>query len=109
MAGFAEVINSGNADNGAWQTYTILKEIVTMKIPDFMSFEEGAVFPMAFATATIAIYVNLGVPRPDGPIQSQEKGLLVWGASSSVGSAMVQLAKISGFKVYATAGPFHHR
>ena len=38
----------------------------------------------------------------------EKKGMLVWGGSSSVGSAAVQSAKLMGFTLYATSSPRHH-
>ncbi|RDW59138.1 hypothetical protein BP5796_12062 [Coleophoma crateriformis] len=109
VTGFAGVIYNGNADHGAWQTYTLLKEIVTCKIPDFVSFEEGSVIPMAFATSAIALFVDLGIPYPAKTTQQPKpSGLLVWGAASAVGTAAVQLASNFGYKVYATASAKHH-
>ncbi|KAF3400952.1 Zinc-binding alcohol dehydrogenase domain-containing protein cipB [Talaromyces pinophilus] len=89
VAGFALVIANNKLEHGAWQTYTILEESATMRIPEWLSYEDGATFPMAFATAA-------------------QSGILVWGASSSTGSAGVQLAKELGFKVFATASPKNH-
>lgn len=109
VTGFAGVIYKQNIDHGAWQTYTVLRDIATAKIPDSMSFEEGSVFPMAIATSAIAIFACLGIPRPTGSITTKSSGLLVWGAASSVGTAAVQLAKNSGFKVFVTASPAHHQ
>ncbi|RDW63669.1 hypothetical protein BP6252_11214 [Coleophoma cylindrospora] len=108
VTGFAGVIYNGNADHGAWQTYTLLKEIVTCKIPDFVSFEDGSVIPMAFATSAIAFFVNLGIPYPAKTMEPKPSGLLVWGAASAVGTAAVQLARDFGYKVYATASAKHH-
>jgi NADPH:quinone reductase-like Zn-dependent oxidoreductase len=102
------VITNKSPDHGAWQTYEILKEISATKIPDFMSFEEGSTFPMAFATSAIAFYGKLDLPRPGDKVQAQQNGLLIWGASSSVGTAGIQLARASGYKVFATASPQHH-
>lgn len=109
VTGFAAIIYNQNPDHGAWQTYEVLREIATMKIPDFMSFEEGSTFPMAFATSAIALYVNLDIPRPVGSVQAQGSGILIWGAASSVGTAAIQLARLSGFKVFATASSAHHQ
>ncbi len=108
VTGFAAVIYNGNADHGSWQTYTLLRDIATTKIPDSMSFDEGSVFPMAMASSAIALFFCLGVSRPTGPVTPQKSGLLVWGASSSVGTAAVQLAKNLGFKVFATSSLAHH-
>ena len=108
VTGFAGIIYNQNPDHGAWQTYGILRDIATTKIPESMSFEEGSIFPMAFATSAIAFYGKLGLPRPGGPVQQQKDGLLIWGAASTVGTAGIQLARNSGYKVFATASPAHH-
>lgn len=109
VTGFAGVILSNDINHGAWQTYTILREIATVKIPDNMTYEEGSVFPMGFATSAMALFFNLEIPRPARETTSQQSGLLIWGASSSVGSSAVQLARNLGFKVFATASPAHHQ
>ena len=108
VTGFAGVIYSQNPDDGAWQTYTILREIATLPLPDSISFEEGSTFPMAFATAAVAIFENLGLPRPTEPVKPQESGFLIWGGSSSIATAGIQLAKNLGFKVFTTASPKNH-
>ncbi|TVY38417.1 Dehydrogenase [Lachnellula occidentalis] len=109
VTGFAAVIYNNDLNHGAWQTYTVLREIATTKIPDRMTYEEGCVFPMAMATSAIALFVQLGIPRPTGQPTLQKSGLLVWGASSSVGVSALQLAKNLGFKVFVTASPAHHQ
>ncbi|PQE31231.1 Zinc-binding alcohol dehydrogenase domain-containing cipB protein [Rutstroemia sp. NJR-2017a WRK4] len=109
VTGFADVIISSKIDHGAWQTYTVLHEIATLKIPESMSFEEGSTFPMAYATAAFAFFVNLQLPRPTGPVEKSDKAMLIWGGASAVGSASIQLAKHLGYTVFATASPQHHQ
>ncbi|KAL4744959.1 chaperonin 10-like protein [Aspergillus terricola var. indicus] len=110
VAGFALMIYNKKPEHGAWQTYTLLEESATMRIPEFVSFEEGATFPMAFATVAVAYFERLGIARPvpTADQQQQQSGMLIWGASSSTGTAAVQLAKELGFKVFATASPKNH-
>jgi NADPH:quinone reductase-like Zn-dependent oxidoreductase len=62
---------------------------------------------MAVATAWAGWY-TLGVPRETSYTASDKKGMLVWGAARSVGSAAVQLARVMEFSVYATASEKHH-
>ncbi|CZR66811.1 related to NADPH:quinone reductase and related Zn-dependent oxidoreductases [Phialocephala subalpina] len=109
VTGFGGVIGTDNPDHGSWQTYTVLRDIATTKIPDFMSFEQGSVFPMAMATSAMALFTNLRIPLPKSSIAPQNSGFLIWGASSSVGTAAVQLARNLGFKVFATASQTHHQ
>ena len=64
--------------------------------PAKMSFEEAASFPLVFETA----YHMLATKARVGPGDT----VLVLAASSGVGSAAVQLAKLFGARVIATAG-----
>ena len=61
-----------------------------------MSFEEAASFPLVFETA----YHMLATKANVAPGES----VLVLGASSGVGSAAIQIAKLYGARVIATAG-----
>ena len=112
VIGFSAVMYNDNPDHGAWQTYTLLRELAASKLPPNLTFEQGAVFPMAMATAAIALFVTLDIPpalaRGEATEQKPRSALLVWGAASSVGSAAVQLARSMGFTVFATASPQHH-
>ena len=87
ITGFADVISSKRSDNGAFQQYTAIKACAAARLPKFVSFEEGAVLPMSIATSGVGIFLSLGVPRPPA---KQQGGFLVWGSSSSVGSAAVR-------------------
>ncbi|KKK21442.1 hypothetical protein P175DRAFT_0512856 [Aspergillus ochraceoroseus IBT 24754] len=80
-------------------------------LPDYgafhLSFEEAAMLPMAVLTAWDGWYV-IGIPHDTKYTPEDKKAMLVWGASSSVGSAALQSAKIMGFTVYTTASARHH-
>jgi NADPH:quinone reductase-like Zn-dependent oxidoreductase len=41
VTGFSGVIYNNDINHGAYQSYTVLRDIATTKIPDKMSFEEG--------------------------------------------------------------------
>ncbi|KAL8797856.1 MAG: hypothetical protein Q9195_000208 [Heterodermia aff. obscurata] len=111
VIGFSAVVYNDNADHGAWQTYTLLREVGASKLPASMTFEQGSIFPMAMATAAIALFVILGIPQALAQGEAVEKpssALLIWGAASSVGVSAVQLAQSMGLTVFATASPQHH-
>jgi NADPH:quinone reductase-like Zn-dependent oxidoreductase len=65
-------------------------------IPDSISFEHAAAFPLVFLTAWRMLVVRAQVKVGDD--------VLVWAAGSGVGMAAIQIAKIMGARVIATAG-----
>ncbi|ETS63371.1 hypothetical protein PaG_01652 [Moesziomyces aphidis] len=93
---------------GAYQPYTVAPAWTTAKLADNVFLEDGATLPLAVTTAFVGLYDKLGLPEPtsDGkPAPEADKAtVLVWGASSSVGAYVAQLAKISGFNTVAVAG-----
>jgi NADPH:quinone reductase-like Zn-dependent oxidoreductase len=98
-------MQKGNPNYGALQKYVLVSEETVTVLPDSFSFIEGSVFPMA-ALTTWNGWLWAGVPREVSP--KGEEGVLIWGASSSMGAFAVQGAKLSGYTVYATASPQHH-
>ncbi len=65
-------------------------------LPPSWSFVMGAAFPEAFATAYMALGVEGGLHAGDT--------VLVTGGASGVGCAAIQLAKLAGARVIASAG-----
>ena len=105
VAGFADVLSSKDLVNGAFQQYTVIKDCVATKIPENVSDEEASILPMSVATAAVGIFLTLEIPRPPA---RQQGCFLVWGASSSVGTAVVQITKKLGYRVFAVCSPRHH-
>jgi NADPH:quinone reductase-like Zn-dependent oxidoreductase len=111
VLGSADAMSTANPDHAAYQTYTIVSTAVATKLPDAVGFAEGASLPTAVGTAVIALFDILGLPVPSAqsnPAKTGETGILVWGGASSVGSVTIQLARLAGLKVFATASPRHH-
>ncbi|KAL8655074.1 MAG: hypothetical protein Q9226_003180 [Calogaya cf. arnoldii] len=94
---------NGSPDHGAFQQYTLARSEGVTPLPDTLSFEEGAILPLAVLTA-LSAYTTLGIPLDTKYTPADKQAILIWGASSSVGSLAVQSAKTMGFTVYATAG-----
>jgi NADPH:quinone reductase-like Zn-dependent oxidoreductase len=65
-------------------------------LPDAIPFEEAAAFPLVFLTAWRMVVGRARV-RPG-------EDVLVWAAGSGVGMAAVQVARLMGARVIATAG-----
>ncbi|KAK4695787.1 hypothetical protein P7C71_g2021, partial [Lecanoromycetidae sp. Uapishka_2] len=104
VTGFADALSSKDPDNGAFQEYCLVKDCGLAKLPNSTSFEEGSILPMSIATAAVGIFLALGISR--SPAKDQG-AFLVWGASSSVGTAVVQIAKSLGYTVYGVCSPRH--
>jgi NADPH:quinone reductase-like Zn-dependent oxidoreductase len=97
----------GAPNYGALQTRVLVPAANAVPLPERMSFNEASLLPMAVATAWSGWY-SIGLPRKTAHAESDKKGMLVWGGASSIGSAAVQIAKLMGFSVYATASEKHH-
>ncbi|WP_079419404.1 zinc-binding alcohol dehydrogenase family protein [Thiomonas intermedia] len=93
---------------GAFQKYVILRQEAATELPDSISFERAAVLPLAIATAACGLFLDdqLGLRAPS--VQRSEptgKTVLIWGGSTCVGSAAIQLAVAAGYEVVTTASP----
>lgn len=79
--------------NGGYAEYvTVSLEQVYPK-PKNLSFIEAAAFPLTFLTAYHALKTRAGLKKGET--------IFVWGASGSIGPAVIQIAKILGAKVIA--------
>ena len=70
--------------------------MLARRIPDAMSFEDAAAFNIVYQTAYFALHVR-------GDLKPGEV-LLVHGGAGGVGTACIQLGKLAGATVIATAG-----
>ncbi|KAL2784108.1 chaperonin 10-like protein [Aspergillus keveii] len=98
---------NGSPDHGAFQQFALAQAEAVISLPDDISFEKGAVFPMGVLTALTA-WTTIGIPLDTKYTPEEKQAVLIWGGASSVGSFAVQSAKSLGFTVYATASPKHH-
>lgn len=62
---------------------------------------EGAVLPLALDCAAVGLIKYFGLPYPSLDAPASEKKVIVYGASSAVGSLATQLAVASGVQVLA--------
>jgi NADPH:quinone reductase-like Zn-dependent oxidoreductase len=86
----------GYGRNGGCAEYVLAPEVNLLPMPAGLSFEEAAAVPLVFVTAW-----HMLVAR--ARLQPGEE-VLVLGAGSGVGSAAIQIAKLTGARVIATAG-----
>ncbi|KAI0077047.1 medium-chain dehydrogenase/reductase like protein [Panus rudis PR-1116 ss-1] len=101
---------------GTFQQYTIIPAEITAKLPSNLTFDSAASVPLGLATAFIALYgssswegggAQLPAPwRPEGGGKFARKPIVIFGGSSSVGSYVIQAAKLSGFSpIITTVSP----
>jgi NADPH:quinone reductase-like Zn-dependent oxidoreductase len=86
----------GAATDGGYAELTVAKAADAIRLPDGLSFEEAAAFPLVFLTAW---HMLVGRAK----LQAGET-LLVHAAGSGIGHAAVQIAKHLRATVYATVG-----
>jgi len=82
--------------DGGYAEYVKSPAANAVTIPAHMSFEEAAAFPLVFLTAWHMLITRAALKPAEE--------VLVLGAGSGVGSAAIQIAKIVGARVIATAG-----
>ena len=103
----SEMKGKGKPAYSSFQEYVVLKVPFVAKIPDEMEFKDACVLPLGFNTAASCLFMestlNLDYPKLDGSKPGSGKTLIVWGASSSVGSCGVQLASQAGYEVVGVA------
>lgn len=95
------------ASHGAFQKYAVVPQHAIAELTNDISFERGAVLPLAISTASAGLYQQgfLALPLPsfEAPWKRLGRTVLIWGGSSSVGSCAIQLAVASGAEVITTA------
>ncbi|RDX56935.1 GroES-like protein [Lentinus brumalis] len=95
-------------DRACFQQYTLIDGGLAAKLPESLSFEQGATLPLAFATAAIGFYFKAGGPLLTPPWAEGGRGkykdtpLVVIGGASTAGSLALQFAKLSGFSPIIT-------
>jgi NADPH:quinone reductase-like Zn-dependent oxidoreductase len=89
----------GTRFNGQAELVTVSQDTV-WPLPDALSFEEGAAFPVNYATAYAALVVMTGV--------SEGERVLIHAAAGGVGHVAVQIAKARGAYVIGTASAAKH-
>ena len=82
--------------SGAYAEYTVVLEEQALKLPQNVTFEQGAGVWVPYGTAYHAIH--------QGANARAGETVLVHGASGGVGTAAVQMARAFGLTVFGTAG-----
>ncbi|KAI1140105.1 GroES-like protein [Hypoxylon sp. FL0543] len=93
---------------GGYQLYTVVREHLTAKIPESLTYERGSVLPLCFTTAAYGLFHKdfLGLDLPTCPTaRPKGEAVVITSGASSVGANAVQLAAAAGYEVYSTASP----
>lgn len=88
--------NLGYLIDGGCAEFVRAPEVNCLPYPENLSFEEAAAIPLVFQTAWHMLIARAEMQPGDD--------VLVLGAGSGVGSAAIQIAKLFGARVIATAG-----
>ncbi len=81
---------------GCFSEYVVAESSLLTPIPAYLNWEQAAVIPIAYITAYEALLQFGGTEQDDW--------VLIAGASSGVGVAAIQIAKMRGAKVIGTSG-----
>ncbi|ETI28577.1 hypothetical protein G647_01027 [Cladophialophora carrionii CBS 160.54] len=84
---------------GAYAEYAIAPEHTTLQIPDALNFEEASTIPLVSLTAALTLFRRQGYVAPwqaGAQEENQKKPLLVYGATTSLGTYAIKLAKLAG-------------
>lgn len=112
------ILHQGWYDNthATFQQYTIVPAEIVAKLPDNLSFDQGATIPLSLATAALGLYntkANKGIElfppwEEGGRNKYAGQPIFIYGGSSSVGQHTIQLAKLSGFSPIITTASIHN-
>ena len=86
----------GHGRPGGYAEFVAAPLASLIPIPEGISFENAAAFPLVFLTAWRMLVVRAALKSGED--------VLVWAAGSGVGMAAIQIAKLMGARVIATAG-----
>ena len=82
--------------HGGYAEYVKVPVRNVLPIPDSLSFEQAAAFPLVSVTASHMLFALAGLQHGET--------VLIMGAGSGVGSMVVQMAKLAGARVITTVG-----
>ncbi|KAF2716720.1 alcohol dehydrogenase GroES-like domain-containing protein [Polychaeton citri CBS 116435] len=96
---------------GAWQRYTLVKDVMVSKVPAGIDVTIPASLMMNL-TCVVGLFTGrLGLEKPSlgsTPVSVKVLKILVYGGSSSIGSLSVQYLSQAGYKVVTTSSRKHH-
>ncbi|KAK3646355.1 hypothetical protein LTR56_003115 [Elasticomyces elasticus] len=111
VIGHAWQFMTGLPEDGAFSLFCRIPAANAAVLPKEIEYTQGVVLPLAIDTAAGGFYQPeyMGLDFPSSSAKPNSKGevVIVYGGSSSVGCAAIQLAVNAGYRVFATASPNH--
>lgn len=105
VAGTTHGANFSQPEDGCFSEYVVAKADLLVKIPESLSSEQAATFPLGVSTVGQGLFQKgLKLNLPDNPTKSGET-VLIYGGSSATGSLAIQYATLAGYKVITTCSP----
>lgn len=109
VAGSTSGSNDRPIRHGTHQSYIASPLAGIFRVPDNLPHADAAALTIVTQTANDAIFNRLGLPLPDTVTAPADGVLVIWGASTSVGMAAVQLARVIGVtSIVAVASAQRH-
>ncbi|KAG0130061.1 chaperonin 10-like protein [Tuber indicum] len=108
VAGMVHGCNTHTPTEGVYQEYIPAEEHIMWKVPENIDLKQASALGAAVVTSALSLYHELKVPVLGEGKVDEGTWLFVYGGSSSVSQATIQLAKLSGFRIVATASKRNH-
>ncbi|OAP57596.1 hypothetical protein AYL99_08334 [Fonsecaea erecta] len=91
---------------GAYAQYAIVPEHTTFHIPASVSFEEASTIPLVSLTAALTLFRRQGFVAPwtQNAVVQNQIPLLVYAATTSLGTFAIKLAKLAGITPIVAIG-----
>ena len=95
LCGFVNGRNHDYPEDGSFAEKIMVKADIQMRIPDYLSFEDGSTLGVGLITCGQGLFQQMGLNFPDQPAANAEgEVILIYGGSSATGTLGIQLAKM---------------
>lgn len=99
----------GQPDNGAFAEFVAVPGDLVYLLPSHLSYQEGATLGVSLPTVAMSTYYpwKFTFPHPPSPPSTRDNAqyVLVYGGSTTMGAAAIQLLRMSGLTPVCTCSP----